>query len=273
MRGAGFPDLAMFRKNAETGTFEMLIAELKRDANSEFGEGQQEWLEAFRQMGITTKVWRGDSADDLAEMYEIIEKGTAGHDSVTAITPSVPSQIPGNFDVAMRNTIESIQGDELTTGQKASLRRMDPENPSGAVFWRLMSQPGMRGVVPMKGGLIMHGIALMGHREGRAHHAGTPVGRALYASSERQPGERGFYSEDRLSTLLAARGLVLHRILARLFRMLANEGVSFDWREMARFILNEGYDDAQADQSRVEIARAYYSAQRRAERSGNTDND
>lgn len=271
MRGAGFPDLAMFRKNPETGTFEMLVAELKRDANSEFGEGQEEWLEAFRQMGITTKVWHGDSADDLAEMYELIEKGTAGHDSVTEIAPRVPSQIPANFAVLMGNTIESIEGNEMTTGEKASLRRMDPENPNSAIFWKLMSQRGMRGVVPKKWGLITRGIALMAHRTGRAHHARTPVGRALYLGSGRQPGERGFYSEDRLSTLLTARGPALHGLLARLFRMLANEGVSFDWHEMAWFILNEGYNDDPADQARVKIARAYYRAARQAAQS-NTEN-
>ena len=263
----------MFRKNPDTGTFEMLVAELKRDANSEFGEGQEDWLEAFRQMGITTKVWRGDSADDLAEMYDIIEKGTAGHDSVTAIAPRVPSQIPSYFDDVMHNTIEYIQGDEMTTGKKASLRRMDPENPNSAVFWELMSQPGMHGVLPEKWALITHGIALMAHRAGRAHHAGTRVGRALYAGSQQQPGERGFYSEDRLSTLLAARGPALHKLLARLFRMLANEGVSFDWREMARFILNEGYDEARADRCRVEIARAYYRAQPRAPQSSNSESN
>lgn len=271
MRGKGFPDLAMFRKNPETGTFEMLVAELKRDANSEFGEGQEEWLEAFREMGITTKIWRGDSADDLAEMYEIIEKGTAGHDSVTEVAPHISTQIPVNFGIAMRNTIEYIQGNEMTTGEKASLRRMDLEKPNSAIFWKLMSQPGMRGVVPMKGGLIMHGIALMAHRDGRAHHATTPVGRALYVGGQQQPGERGFYSEDRLSTLLAARGPALHKILARLFRMLANEGVSFDWHEMARFILNEGYNEAQADQCRIKIASAYYRAQRSAQRASNNE--
>lgn len=263
----------MFRKNPETGAFEMLVAELKRDANSEFGEGQEEWLEAFREMGITTKIWRGDNADDRAEMYEIIEKGTAGHDSATEITPHTPSQIPVNFDVAMRNTIESIQGNEMTTGDKASLRRMKTENLNSAVFWKLMTQPGMRGIVPMKGGLIMHGIALMAHRDGKAHHAGTPVGRALYLGGQQQPGERGFYSEDRLSTLLAARGPALHRLLARLFRMLANEGVSFNWHEMARFILNEGYDESQADQCRIKIASAYYRVQRSARRSSNNESN
>ena len=53
-------------------------------------------------------------------------------------------------------------------------------------------------------------------------------------------------------------------LLARMFRMLAAAEVSFNWREMAAFILNEGYDDDQAEESRRRIARAYYQAERRS---------
>ena len=262
----------MYRQNSETGSFEMLVAELKRDAGSAFGEGQEDWLEAFRQMGITTKVWRGDNPDDWREMYDIIENGTAGHDSVTKLPPiESSSPIPANFRVAIQNTIESIESPEMMTGESASLRRMDPANPDSATFWKLMSQRGM----PRKAGvekwaLIMHGIALMVHGSERAHSR-TAVGRRLYLGSATQPGEQGFYSKNRLATLLAARGLTLHRLLARLFRRLSNEGCAFNWHEMAWFILNEGYNEDRAEQARIKIARAYYQAQNRAERTQNQE--
>lgn len=262
VRGRGFPDLAMFRQDPETGAFEMIVAELKRDADSEFGEGQEEWLEAFKQMGITTKVWRGDDPDNRREMYDIIERGTSGHSSVTKLPTARPnSPIPANFGVVIENTIESIESPEISTGESASLRRMDHTNPNSSAFWKLMVQRGMPEKAGIeKWGLIMHGIALMSHgaSNGIAHQPRTPVGKTLYLGGEQQPGERGFYSEDRLATLLAARGPALHRILARLFRMLANEGASFNWREMAWFILNEGYNEEQAEQYRIGIARAYY---------------
>ena len=262
VRGIGFPDLAMFRQNPETGSFEMLVAELKRDAESEFGEGQEEWLEAFRQMGITTKVWRGDSPDDRQEMYDILENGTLGHESTTKlISTASSSPIPFNFGVVIGNTIESIESPEFTTGESASLRRMDPASPNSSAFWKLMSQRGMPEQAGVeKWALIMHGIALMAHGagNGRAHRPRTPVGRTLYLGSAQQPVDRGFYSEDRLATLLTARGPALRRLLARLFRILANEGCSFNWREMAWFILNEGYNEEDAEKSRIEIARGYY---------------
>ena len=267
VRGRGFPDLVMFRQHPETGSYEMLVAELKRDVDSEFGEGQQEWLEAFKQMGITTKVWRGDSPDDRDELFDILQNGTAGHESVTKLAPEhTSSPIPANFRGVMKNTIESIEGDDLTTGEKASLRRMEINSPDSPIFWELMTPRGMpRNSDIRKWGLIMHGIALMAHGASHAHNPRLRVGRSLYLGGEQQPGDRGFYSEDRLATLLAARGETLHRLLARLFRMLANEGCAFNWHEMAWFILNEGLNnDEEADKSRIEIARAYYQAERRS---------
>ena len=136
--------MAMFRQHPETGQFEMLVAELKRDEHSEFSEGQEDWLEAFKQMGITTKVWLGNNQDHRREMYRIIENGTSGHESTTRLDTEVSnSPIPLDFSVVMGNTIESIEGKEMTTGDKSQLRRMDPANPNGAAFWRIMSQRGI----------------------------------------------------------------------------------------------------------------------------------
>ena len=260
-RGRGFPDLAMFRKNEETDEYEMLVAELKRDANSEFGEGQEEWLEAFRQMGMTTKIWFGDSETDLAEMYDVIEKGTSGHESVTRLPPAPSSPIPARFRDVMTNIIEDIESNEMSTGEKASLRRMEPGSPNSTVFWRLMSQRGMpRDAEIRKWGLIMHGIALMAHTAGHAHNPRLPVGKTLY---EGNGNASGFYSEKRLSTLLSAGGEALHSLLARLFRMLAGKSCAFNWHEMAWFILHEGCREEEADKSRIKITRAYYLAEQR----------
>ena len=57
---------------------------------------------------------------------------------------------------------------------------------------------------------------------------------------------------------------MLRILLTRMFRMLAAAGVSFNWREMARFILNDGYDEDAAEESRRRIARDYYQAERRS---------
>ena len=161
-------------------------------------------------------------------------------------------------------------------GDFAELRRMDPDEPNAAAFWRLMAHHDLLNSseeVEGKWGLVILGIALMtptGSGEVNpetAHNGYMPVGRALYLGGESHRST-AFYSEARLSRMLTSGGPMLRTLLARMFRMLAAGGVTFNWREMAQFILNEGYDDDSAEQGRRRFAREYY----RAERSSNQSN-
>ena len=254
VRGRGFPDLMMWRKDYETGQIDLLAAELKRDEESTLFPEQQEWIEALGQH-IPTYTWR---PNDWDEIEDVLLNGTTGHRNSAGQTaaPRTTSSIPYNFGDVITNTVEAIEAKEMSTGDKASLRRMNPANPNSAIFWKLLSQRGIsRNADVRKWGLILHGMALMSHTAGQAHNPRIRIGRALYEGDGSRPP---FYSEDRLSTLLAARGPALHSILARLFRMLASQRCAFNWREMAWFILNEGSDEQRADEARIEIARAYY---------------
>ena len=260
VRGRGFPDLVIFRKNPDTGDIELMAAELKRDYDSTTTPRQDEWLEALGHH-MPAYTWR---PENWAEIDKVLRNGTADHPGTwQPTTEPTGSPIPPNFGSIISNIIEAIEAEEMTTGEKASLRRMEPGEPNSAVFWKLVSQRGMpQNLEVGKWGLITHGISLMAHTVGLAHNPRRPVGQTLYeGNGGRTTGS--FYSEDRLSTLLSARGPMLHRLLARLFRMLANERCAFNWREMAWFILNEGYNEERADEARIEIARAYYQAERR----------
>ena len=175
--------------------------------------------------------------------------------------------------VSMAGTIGQYA--EHRRGDLAELRRMDPDDPDAAVFWRLMAQYDLLNsneIVEHKWALIMHGIALTtptgsGEANGSTAHDGQmPVGRALFLGGESQRAT-GFYSEARLNRLLTADGPMLRTLLARMFRMLTASRASFNWREMAQFILNEGYDEDAAEQSRRRIAREYYRAERRSNQS------
>lgn len=166
---------------------------------------------------------------------------------------------------------------EHRRGDLAELRRMDPDEPNAAAFWRLMGQYDLLNnseAIERKWGLIIHGIALMtptGGGEGdtgTAHNGSMPVGRALYLGGESQRSA-ALYSESRLNRLLTSGGPMMRTLLARMFRMLAAGGVTFNWREMAQYILNEGLDDDAAfEQNRRRIAREYYRAERRSNQSG-----
>ncbi len=154
-------------------------------------------------------------------------------------------------------------------GDLAELRRMNPDAPDAAVFWRLLAKEDLivhDPALERKWALILHGIALMtptnaGEGVTRTAHDGQmPVGGALFLGGEARR-DSGFYSETRLNRLLTAQEEMLRTLLARMFRMLAAAGVSFNWREMARFIFNNG--EAATEEARRRIARAYYQAERR----------
>lgn len=156
-------------------------------------------------------------------------------------------------------------------GDLADLRRMDPEHVDAAVFWRILARHDMPNLTEdweRKWALIVHGIALMTptnvpeSSRKTANKSDTPVGRALYLGPDSRR-DAGFYSESRLSRLLTARGQMQQALLARLFRMLAEEDCAFNWRQMAWFILNEGHSEDAAERARMQIAREYYRAQRR----------
>lgn len=185
----------------------------------------------------------------------------------------------GDTAVSMSGYIAQLA--ERRRGDLAELRRMDPDDPDAAVFWRLLAQYELLNsgeAVERKWALILHGIALMtpansgGDNPQTAHDGYMPVGRALFLGGEAQRAQ-GFYSESRLNRLLTARGTMLRVLQARMFRMLAASGVSFNWREMAQFILNEVYNEDAAEQGRRRIARDYYQAKRRSNQQSETQGE
>ena len=155
---------------------------------------------------------------------------------------------------------------DFPRGDLADLRRISPVTADATAFWRLAAQYDLLGspIVERKWALIMNGIALMTPTSGRgtAHDPERSVGAALFLGSE-SARTTGFYSETRLNRLLTARGTMLQTLLTRMFRMLAAAGASFDWREMAHFILYSEYDEQKAERARRLIARAYYREERR----------
>lgn len=181
----------------------------------------------------------------------------------TATAEEAPLRNRSWGDIAFHLAGQVAAMPDYDRGGLAGLRRMDPDNPDTAAFWRLMAGDELLGnpIIECKWALILHGIALMTRTVGddvtsrSAHNGSMPVGRALY--------ENG-YSETRFNRLLTARGDMLHVLLTRMFRMLAADGVAFNWREMAEFILLEGYDDDQTEERRRRLARDYYRAERRS---------
>ena len=189
---------------------------------------------------------------------------TAIDETTTAESPEPVSRSWSDSTFRLAGQIAALP--DYDRGGFAGLRRMDPDEPDTAAFWRLMASEDLLGspVIERKWGLILHGIALMTRTAGddvssrSALDRRIPVGRALYDNG---------YSETRFNRLLTARGDMLRVLLTRMFRMLAADQATFDWREMATYILNEGYDDEAAERNRRRIAREYYRAERRGAQS------
>ena len=144
---------------------------------------------------------------------------------------------------------------------------MNPDEPDKPVFWRLMARQNLLRSPSRESewALIIHGIALMTPRNpdggATANDGKNPVGQALFLGPDPQRAS-GFYSEARLNRLLTARGAMLRTLLTRMFRMLSAAGVSFNWWEMAHFILVSDHNEDAAETARRRIARAYYQAER-----------
>jgi CRISPR type I-E-associated protein CasB/Cse2 len=181
------------------------------------------------------------------------------------------------FDIAVGFSGEMVHP-VFRRGDLAELRRMKPEEPDAAIFWRLLARQGllegqgMSRELESKWGLILHGIALMtptveadsdsARPRSSAHDPTVPVGLALFQGGDGNR-TRAFYSESRLNRLLTARGPMLHTLLARTFRMLGTDQ-AFNWRQMEQLILHEGFREDSAERVRHQIARAYYQAERRS---------
>lgn len=157
-----------------------------------------------------------------------------------------------------------LAAEHFPRGDLAALRRMAPGAPEARApaFYRIAAQFGLFGPPDHERAwaLAVHGMALMTRTAGSdrsAHEPRVAVGRALYRGD--RGGERAFYSADRLDRLLAARGDAFESLVARLCRTLGRAGVSFDWGEMATFILAS--DGPRADIARGRIAARYYGAE------------
>ena len=193
--------------------------------------------------------------------------------NTSASDPNTQATRPLSWGESAIRLANDIAAEGFNRGDLAALRRMDPDEPDAAAFWRLTARYDLHGgpQAERRWALVLHGIALMTRTGGEgaagrsAHVRDMPIGRALFAgdSPERTTA---FYSESRMNRLLTARGPMLRTLLSRMFRMMAAANQGFDWYQMAQLILSDGFDEQRADRIRRNIARDYYWAEDRAAR-------
>lgn len=151
----------------------------------------------------------------------------------------------------------------LDEGERAALARLDPDAEPRphqiAALTRALLRAGLepahwRPSTWRRWGLIAHGMALAGHDP--KHSLGWQLHQAKVA-------------ESRVTKLLTARGDAFRQLLPRLLRLMASQEVAPNWYQLGGLILSQDRDEVAAEQLRLRIASAYYSAER--QRSESTD--
>lgn len=249
---AGFPDLILRYRDTE-GNFSLVAAELKTD-NDEISKPSPAQLRFLEELAkhMPAYVFRYRDWDYIEDMLRNGPPQATGE----IICPSLPihrdstlrAPLPLDTDRIVQRIAEKFANPDFARGDLADLRRMDPDDPSALVFWRLMAEYGLpdNAVSVSQWALIMNGMAIMTPTA----NADIPVGRALFLV--------GSYSEARLNRLLVSRGTMFRDLLRRMFRILASAKQPVDWEEMATLILND------SDAARLKIASYYYRAERRS---------
>lgn len=172
-----------------------------------------------------------------------------------------------------------IASDGFDRAAAADLRNLDPNAAPPGAFYRLMAPRGILGAADeppdlefeSKWQTIIGGAALMARTSrdldfsDRSPHSDfIPVGRALYEGGT-QGRSTPFYRETLLNQLLAARGDAFRLKLAGAFKALSRVRQHMDLRELAVWVLSDGYCEERFQEARRRVAREYYRSQSYAE--------
>lgn len=139
----------------------------------------------------------------------------------------------------------------MSTGARAELRRISPQNPYTPALWKLLydqdlHEPWLKmdqDVYERRMATLLMGMA---HCAG-LHQYNVPLGRAL--------AEAG-WSELRFVKLMEARGETLEVHVRRMAQYLASKGQSANWVDVGWLLLGQDRDSAQ--ETRLRISRSYY---------------
>lgn len=141
----------------------------------------------------------------------------------------------------------------MSNGDRASLRKMSPEDLHQPAFWKL-STGFLQAALPPED------TAWRAVQEQRWAVVLSVAASALHSPSMRLGSAlaRAGVAEVRLTRLLRARGDQLPVAVRTLAQQIVTSGVPFDFADLAWLVLSEG--SADEDRARQQIARDYYRA-------------
>lgn len=143
---------------------------------------------------------------------------------------------------------------QLSPGDVAALRRLDPDDPTAPAFFKaaaavlddvLPTREDTRADAERRWAVILCAMALTNG----IHRFGRPLGAALAAAG---------FPELRLTRLLRARGDQVSPTVRAAAQFLASKAEPFDPVDLARVVLSEGRTDE--EKVRRAVARSYFAA-------------
>ena len=181
-------------------------------------------------------------------------------------TTPVEHQTYGRYDPRLAAAIANSMARHrvMTTGDIAELRRMNPERPMAASFWKIMMR---HGVTDPEGterdhpelertwARIVRCIA-MDTKVGEKHTEGPHLGSRRLGEALAKAG----YSEGRLRALLNAQGETVMREVEHAAHFLSSKQEKFNWNQAAALMMTKHRNAERQDGDRVRIAREYYRA-------------
>ena len=145
---------------------------------------------------------------------------------------------------------------DITSGDVAGLRKLDPLRPTESAFWKVCGQIGIDQSAPklIRSWSIVFRIIAAGTKVGETrtdgpHDGNVPLGKAMAQAG---------YSQNRLKTLLDADAIALLAFAERMAGFLHSKGQKFNCNDAARLVMTEHRTPDQRDRDRTRIARDYY---------------
>lgn len=164
-------------------------------------------------------------------------------------------------DTAVTRVARAVAGRRMSTGTRARLRRMDPENPAAAAaaLVPLLIEADLIGpasLPPMdtlvRWATVAQIVAVIAGTGAGMAQGGERLGAVLNASG---------LSEARLLRLLSAKGPALRDQAIRIARLVAARGIPrADLRPLADLVVYDGTDPDRADAARLRLAADFYRA-------------
>jgi CRISPR system Cascade subunit CasB len=186
--------------------------------------------------------------------------------SVESDPAEAPAASPPSRQKIMAFVAGQLGAAHFPTGERAALKRMDPDAPTPGAYAaavRLLLNAGADAEVRTdtrlkRWTLLIHAMALI---SGPDHY---PNGGGEENAAGRVMFDHG-YSEDRLRRLLEARGKTFDDLLSRMARFLAAKRAIINWGDLAPLVL-DGEESERAEQARLNLMRQFLKQAAREDR-------